>query len=202
MNQTRYLWSFTVLWLATVTSGLLGLTIYSITPGEPALAGPNWAADSGIPFDCRRHNLLVFLHPRCPCSRATVAELERIIASTEERAAVTIVFIPPERMPQGWESTAISRAANAIYGARVVTDRGGVLTRRFGAATSGQVLLYEKSGRLVFQGGITGSRGHEGDNAGRAAVIRAINGAGNVDTSTPVFGCKLSCDLKRSVEKP
>jgi len=197
MNQTACFWSFAVLWFATVGSGLLGLTVYSTTPGDPALAGANWPADSGIPFDCRRPNLLVFLHPQCPCSRATLAELERVIASTEQRAAVSIVLIQPERMPEGWERSGAWRHANAIPGARVLTDHGGVLTRPFGAATSGQVLLYESSGKLAFQGGITGSRGHEGDNTGRAAVIRSINGAPYADTSTPVFGCKLFSDLKK-----
>jgi hypothetical protein len=194
MNSTRNFWSLAVLWFATVGSGLLGLTVYSIVPGEPALPGVDWPADSGIPFHCGRPNLIVFLHPRCPCSRATLAELERVIASTEQCAAVSIVLIQPERIHEGWERAAAWLHAHAIPGARVFTDHGGVLTRRFGAATSGQVLLYASGGRLVFQGGITGSRGHEGDNAGRAAVIAAINGAGNTDTSTPVFGCELSSD--------
>ena len=33
------------------------------------------------------------------------------------------------------------------------------------AWTSGETMLYDASGRLVFAGGITGSRGHGGDNA-------------------------------------
>jgi hypothetical protein len=195
MKQSACLWSFAVLWFVTVGSGLLGLTVYSITPGEPALSGANWTVNSRIQFDWRRPNLLVFLHPRCPCSRATLAELERVIAATEQRAAVSIVLTEPERMPAGSERTAIWRDAHAIPGASVVTDHGGALARRFGAITSGQVLLYESSGRLVFHGGITGSRGHEGENGGRAAVIRSVNGAESADSSTPVFGCKLTCDV-------
>jgi hypothetical protein len=197
MKRTGYFWSFAVLWCATVGSGLFGLTIYSTAPGEPDVAGADWPAGSGIPFDCRRPNLLVFLHPRCPCSRATLAELERAIASTEQRAAVNIVVLQLEQMPEKWGQTGIWRAGDAIPGAKILTDRRGDLARRFGAATSGQVLLYDNSGRLVFHGGITASRGHEGDNAGRAALVRAINGAGNADTWAPVFGCKLSSEIRK-----
>jgi hypothetical protein len=191
MKRTGYLWSIAILWCASVGSGLLGLSIYATTPGEPARSGANWPADSRIPFDCERPNLLVFLHPCCPCSRATLAELERIIAATERRAAVGIVLVQPERMPEEWGRTAIFQTANTIPGASILIDRGGALARRFGAMTSGQVLLYASSGELVFEGGITGSRGHEGDNAGRAAVICGINGAGNSGHWAPVFGCKL-----------
>jgi hypothetical protein len=191
MNRAGYLWSIAVLWCATVGLGLLGLSIYATTPGEPARSGANWPAGSGIPFDCRRPNLLVFLHPCCPCSKATLAELDRTIAATDKRAAVSIVLVVPERMPEQWERGGICHAAKAIPGARILIDNGGVRARQFGAVTSGQVLLYAKSGQLIFQGGITGSRGHEGDNSGRANVIGAINGTGNSGRSAPVFGCKL-----------
>jgi len=32
-------------------------------------------------------------------------------------------------------------------------------------------MLYDKLGQLVFNGGITSSRGHEGDNEGQDAII-------------------------------
>jgi glyoxylase-like metal-dependent hydrolase (beta-lactamase superfamily II) len=36
--------------------------------------------------------------------------------------------------------------------------------------TSGHVLVYDRSGKLLFSGGIAGARGQEGDNTGSAAA--------------------------------
>ena len=60
---------------------------------------------------------------------------------------------------------------------RVVNDVEGVEARRFGAQTSGTTSLYSPDGRLLFSGGITSSRGHEGDNAGEDALTQAISGS-------------------------
>jgi hypothetical protein len=43
----------------------------------------------------------------------------------------------------------------------------------------------------MFQGGITGARGHEGDNAGQAAVIELVAGGRPSVRQTRVFGCAL-----------
>jgi hypothetical protein len=73
----------------------------------------------------------------------------------------------------------------------VIRDQGGVEARRFDVEGSGHVLLYAPSGKLLFSGGITPSRGHEGDNAGRSAIVSLIlRGHAPVD-HTPVFGCSL-----------
>ena len=57
-----------------------------------------------------------------------------------------------------WARTGLWDQAEAIPGVRIWTDVGAVEARRFGAATSGLVLVYDASGRLVFQGGITPAR--------------------------------------------
>jgi hypothetical protein len=55
---------------------------------------------------------------------------------------------------------------------------------------SGQVLAYDGQGRLAFNGGITASRGHEGDSAGRSAVEAMLAGRRHAATAF-VFGCLL-----------
>jgi hypothetical protein len=59
------------------------------------------------------------------------------------------------------------------------------------AWTSGETMLYDASGRLVFAGGITGSRGHGGDNAGEDAVVAALLGGSGGASEAPVYGCAL-----------
>jgi hypothetical protein len=43
----------------------------------------------------------------------------------------------------------------------------------------------------MFSGGITGSRGHSGDNAGRSAIVSLVNGESTETAETFVFGCSL-----------
>ncbi len=73
----------------------------------------------------------------------------------------------------------------------VVRDDDGVEARSFGAATSGQTFLYDKRGALLFSGGITGARAHQGDNAGRQSVVALLNSGPRAHSATSVFGCPL-----------
>jgi hypothetical protein len=83
----------------------------------------------------------------------------------------------------------------------MVRDRGGVEAKRFGARTSGEVLLYSAVGRLLFFGGITGSRGHEGDNYGLtslASFLTATPSESAVTAGSPVFGCALGLETSQA----
>ena len=72
-----------------------------------------------------------------------------------------------------------------------VRDDGGAEARAFGVETSGQTLLYDAAGKLRFNGGITGSRGHAGDNAGRKALVALIGETAPDRNGASVFGCPL-----------
>ena len=86
---------------------------------------------------------------------------------------------------ESWEK------AGRIPGLERRIDKGGVEARRFGALVSGYTVLYDASGKLLFEGGVTGSRGQVGANVGRNSVIGFLRD-GKVDTSrTRVFGCYL-----------
>jgi hypothetical protein len=53
------------------------------------------------------------------------------------------------------------------------------------------VVLYSPNGELLFSGGITGSRGHAGQNPGEDAVIALVNGRSLPLTHAHVYGCDL-----------
>jgi hypothetical protein len=103
----------------------------------------------------------------------------------------TVLFYAPSTMPSGWTKTDLRESAAAIPGVRVLDDLDGSTARRFGVHTSGQTLLYDVSRHLVFNGGITASRGHSGDNDGRDAISRLLHGETPRSRGTPVFGCAL-----------
>jgi hypothetical protein len=74
---------------------------------------------------------------------------------------------------------------------RALEDPDGEEARRFGASTSGQTLLYSGKGRLLFNGGITASRGHIGPNDGWDAVVSLLQTGTAKHQTTPVFGCSM-----------
>jgi hypothetical protein len=134
---------------------------------------------------------VLFGHPHCPCTQASLHELRVLLAETRNNVSVIVVFIIPDGVPAGWEQGDLWNAATTMPGLRIIRDQGGREARQFGVAGSGHVLLYAPSGKLLFSGGITASRGHEGDNLGRFTVVSLIlNGHASV-RRTPVFGCSL-----------
>ncbi len=82
-------------------------------------------------------------------------------------------------------------AAERIPEVKVVADVEGQIAKRFGAETSGTAALYNESGRLIFFGGITGARGHEGDNAGEHALQRLLQGQSSSYARPNVYGCSI-----------
>jgi hypothetical protein len=97
----------------------------------------------------------------------------------------------PKGDPSGWEQSGLIEEAAGIPRVRTVLDPGGSIARRFGARTSGQTLLYDGNGRLVFNGGITASRGHSGDNDGRETITSILLRQPARRSHSPVFGCAL-----------
>ena len=124
------------------------------------------------------------------------------MARAEGRIDVTIVMSGPAKGDVAFGGLDVSDLARTIPGAKVIVDAAEV--GRFGARTSGQVLLYDGQGTLVFQGGITQARGHEGPSLGGEAILRAALQESPGVGSSAVFGCGLVVPVEsaRSGESP
>jgi hypothetical protein len=155
------------------------------------IAPLTWPEASRLERDRSQPVLVMFIHPHCSCSRASLGELERLIAECQGRFRAHLLFIQPDGTPAGWADTDLWRRAAAIPGANVSLDAAGAEARRFGSETSGHVVLYAPDGRLLFHGGITIARGHEGDSPGRAALRSLLRGEDTTPALVPVFGCAL-----------
>jgi hypothetical protein len=180
-----------VLWVLMICAGVGLLWSYNGTPGVAAAALEQWPADSRLRHATDRATLVMLAHPHCPCTRASLGELARLMTQAQGRVTAYVLFVKPPGLPDGWEKTDLLAAASAIPGVTVVRDDEGVEAGRFRAATSGQTVLYDAGRRLLFSGGITGARGHEGDNAGRAAIVSLLTADEAGRSETPVFGCPL-----------
>jgi hypothetical protein len=189
--RQRVIWGLAgVVWVIAVAAGLRALMVYDNSAGPAAAAPLEWPAESRIARDANGPTLVMLAHPRCDCTSASLTELEELLARTSVHPRTYIVFIRPGRVPGGWERTALWQRATSLAGVTVVRDDEGIEARRFGVKTSGQVLLYDASGRLTYAGGTTGSRGKTGNNAGRAAILAALAGD-SAPTVASVFGCAL-----------
>jgi hypothetical protein len=181
----------TLMWIAGIASGMEILWRYASKPGAKAAMLGFWPASTSIERDPDRFTLLMFAHPRCSCTRASLEELASIRTKTGGRLAVRILFFKPEGFSDDWTNTDLWTNAASLPGVQIARDAAGAEASRFGAATSGQVFVYEPDGKLVFSGGITGARGHAGENDGRFGVIEHVTAGSSQISQTPVYGCPL-----------
>jgi hypothetical protein len=179
------------LWFGGATAGLAWMANYANGPGPAADAPIHWPAASALQRDVNRPTLVMLAHPQCDCTQASLAELSELVARARHRPKTFVVFIRPSGVGEHWEQTALWRAASRVPDATVVRDDDGQEARRFRCETSGQTLLYDRGGQLVFSGGTTIARGHLGDNPGLDAILAILDGKDPGRTTTPVFGCSL-----------
>ncbi len=178
-------------WLSMIGAGVWFLTSYENNPGIAAAAPARWPAGSRLRPAADRATLVMLAHPRCPCTRASIGELSRLMTQAQGRITAFVLFVKPAEVADGWEQTDLSASAAAIPGVTVVSDEAGIEAALFHAATSGQTVLYDAEGALLFSGGITSARGHAGDNAGRTALVSLLTAGETEQRETPVFGCPL-----------
>jgi hypothetical protein len=181
-------------WIGTVAAGFIWLWDYAAAPGNAAEAPLRWPRDSQVVPATDRPTLVMFAHPKCVCTRASVAELARTMALCRGRVAAHVLFYKPSQTSSDWERTELWEAAASIPGVKVSPDLDQQEAERFAARTSGQVVLYDASGERLFQGGITPARGHEGDNLGRQALVQLLTGGSSAVLRTPVYGCALGSE--------
>jgi hypothetical protein len=180
-----------LLWAGAAVFGGHELLKYENAPGKAGLVPSDWPANSGIPLAADRPTLVMFAHPQCPCTRASISELASIVAHTQTKARVFVSFYTPRNAGEDWRKTDNCRSAAQIPGVTVLSDVDGEEAERFGAETSGHAFLFDPDGRLLFNGGITESRGHSGDNAGKSAIVSLIDNRAVTRAQTFVFGCSF-----------
>lgn len=181
-----------MVWIAAVCVGFAVLVNYENAPGRSFDAPATWPVESRIEHSAQLPTLVLFAHPKCPCTRATMGELARVVSQAQGLVEVAVLFTQPNGFADDWTESDLWRRAEEIPGVRAMRDSDGREARLYGAATSGHVVLYDTEGRLRFSGGITASRGHEGDNAGRDAIVSIITSGRAERTETFVFGCPLT----------
>lgn len=183
--------SMAALWLVACVAGGVGLWRYNVTPGVAGNAPHHWPVDSALTPGINAPTLLLFVHPNCPCARASLAELATIVARHPGTLRSYVIFVNSPGLITDRVRTALWRSAATTPTVIPRSDDGGVEACRFGVQTSGHVLLFAADGRRLFSGGITGARGETGDNPGQLAILQWAGTGASPCESAPVFGCPL-----------
>ena len=141
-------------------------------------------------MDRQRPNLVTVLHPECACSNATMVEIEQLKKEFGDALAVTAIVDTSAYGVNSREARALISQIQHLQGVALRLDPDGVDADRFGAKVSGQTYLYDRDGQLLFEGGVTMSRGHTGPNQGIESIRRSLTGQRSL-AHTSVFGCIL-----------
>lgn len=175
-------------WLGAATGGFVLANAYSARPGASAEAPRWWPRESLIVRREGRTTVVLFVHPLCPCTRATLRELQRILArgTTPLDVAVVLAGAPREHSVSGTDDAVVREV---LPSAKLLVSEDEA--RVFSARTSGQVLAYDEHGALVFAGGIISARGHEGPSRGGDDLLRIARGERPMRSQSRVFGCAL-----------
>ena len=179
------------LWVISLIIGLALLLNHDFAEGAAGQSPINWPTESHIPHSDHDFTLVMFAHPRCPCTRASLEELTKVLADNKQSVEASVVFYKPSSVDDSWEHTDQSQTAAKIPNVNIVSDVNAVEAKLFDAYTSGQTLLYGPTGELLFSGGITMARGHVGDNVGRDAIEAMLSNLAPDTHSTPVYGCPI-----------
>lgn len=178
-----------IAWAGVIAFGMLKLSAYANTPGAGArFVGTTWPTKTFIPRKAGAPTLLVFLHPDCPCSQATVGELEKLLPEMEGKVQTVVAFTSEGKLDYGnsaWRKWQPPGQTSLFW------DDYGRAADQFGARTSGQTFLFAADGELLYAGGLTPARGHAGESAGHEAIRRLLAGQPSKLAQGKVFGCAL-----------
>ena len=191
---TLIAWS-AIAWVACIAAAFAYLNRYSSIPGAAFDAKQSACEFLASMRQPGRPVILVAVHPRCPCTDATLAELGDLLARSAGRCDAIMLEFQPLNPASDWPKSATSRTLGGVP-VRVVADPAGQLAEKIGAHTSGHLVLVDKAGEIRFRGGITLSRGHRGRSPAQDAMLATIMGREPALTKASVFGCALLPDCK------
>ena len=176
-------------WIGCVAAGFCALQQYSASTGAAS-----FPRNAGEFFSSHRHPgrplVVMAVHPRCPCSSASLAELGDFLARSRGGCDALLLQYHPENPVADWPTDALPRRLGGVN-VDLIFDRGGKIATALGAATSGHLVFVDAKGAVRFTGGITLARGHRGRSPAQDAMLEVLAGGSPTLVNAPVFGCAL-----------
>lgn len=179
---------FIGLWCACLMIGLSFLWTQESETGRQGNFPEVWPKKSHLSRIDGLPTLVMFAHPKCPCSEKSISQLSQLLKDIEKKAAVHVVFYKPEEKKDYWAKDRLWSKVVRFKNTGVLIDSKKHETTLFDPKTSGQVYLYSPEGRLVFSGGITADSDNDLSMKGIKEYILEKK---MVDKKFSVFGCSL-----------
>ena len=140
-----------LVWLAVIVAATLRISAYVSIPGQPGTPPADWPVGSQVARAATKPTLLMFIHPKCPCSKASIAELAVLMAHCQGQVDAHVLFLKPVETSAEWVRTETWRDAALIPGVTVHLDDAGREARLFASMTSGDTLLFDAEGRAFVE---------------------------------------------------
>ena len=181
--------SITVIWLTLFATAYYVLLQYDFKSSDSKLSKIPRATQ--LPISKQGPTLIAFLHAKCPCSRASINEIDRLLTSHGKDLKTIFVFSKEKDLELAWiqESELYKKAQKMSV--EIIIDPNNSEAKVFKAQTSGKVFLVSPKQEILFQGGVTASRGHEGNNSGITAIQKILAGKNSQIDFQPSFGCLI-----------
>src|SRR5271165_4971929 len=125
-----------ILWLSLTFAGMVGLSLYSTAPGKEGNPPNRWPASSSLRPAPGASTLVMFVHPKCPCSRASIGELAVLLAHSAGHLHAQVIFLKPPGKENSWIHTDLWHVASKLPGTVIISDLGGREADLFRAAVS------------------------------------------------------------------
>src|SRR5918999_1407449 len=106
-------------WALVIAAGLGLLWAYENEPGPAAYAPARWPTDSSIDRATDRATLIMTAHPHCPCTRASIGELAKLMTQAQGRVTAYVLFLKPADSSDDWEKADLWQSATSIPGVSV-----------------------------------------------------------------------------------
>ena len=177
-------------WLIVILAGFAFAERYAHTAGTGSSV-THWPDQTSLVYPDTT-TLVMFVEAGCPCSEASLSELNLLLQDRRNHLHAHIVVEPIPGDVTAAESQSLVQHAQRIAPASLHFDTDGRERRQFDAHTSGETQVFAPTGALLFRGGITAARGHEGDNVGYQMIASLTQGVASARgglLTTPVYGC-------------
>lgn len=190
--------AFGLVWLVGIAIGSYFMFQHEYTPGAQEPAPQQLPADLEKQFGAseKKLTLVMAVHPDCPCTSASIEQLDRFLALHEKDTRAIALFWtdrsgnPPSN---SLENNSYWQRLQKLDAVSLMKDPEGKTAESLGSLVSGTVTAYDAEGKLVFQGGLTATRGHAGPSPALDALNAILAGKPIPEISTTMsFGCSLN----------
>ena len=186
-----------LVWGACVLLGLLQAWTYEMTPGGSGQTPGQFPAKTELKLPGDKSSLLVFMHPKCPCSQATLEKLQELKEKVQDKLDVQVVMYYPKEKGPAFIEDSLAKGTRKL-GYAVIPDEEGTEAKRFGAQTSGHAFMFSSDKKLLFSGGLTSARGHAGPSAASENILAILSASDPSLRSAETFGCCIdTCGGKK-----